>query len=80
MENGYYNAYLNMLRTCISDTAVAVAWVIILISQTGSFIQGRTTASFFVPFTILGLAIIILNVINVRRAYLRLKELISRID
>lgn len=80
MENGFYNGYLNMLRTCISGSAVAMAWVIILIFQTDNVTQGRTTIAFFVPFTILGISIIVLNVMNVRRAYLRLKELLSSMD
>jgi len=84
MEHGHPNRrtseHLDMLRSCIAETFTATCWTFNLLLQIANFVEGETSISFFIPFVLLAVAIIVLNAISVRRSYLRLKDLLSRID
>ena len=79
MKEERNNGYLNMLRTCIASTVTATTWFVMLVYHVADFFNGTvsTDTATLAPFAI---AIIVLSVLNVRRAYLRLKELLSDID
>lgn len=84
MEHGHPNRrtseHLDMLRSCIAETFTATCWTFNLLLQIANFVEGETSISFFIPFVLLGAAIIALSVMNARRNYIRLKEFISRMD
>lgn len=84
MEHGHPNRrtseHLNMLRSCIAETFTATCWFFNLLLQIVNFAKGETSIGFFIPFTLLGTAIIALSIISVRGNYLCLKQCLSRID
>lgn len=84
MEHGHPNRrtseHLDMLRSCIAETFTATCWTFNLLLQIANFVEGETSISFFIPFVLLGAAIIALSVMNARRNYIRLKGLLYRMD
>ena len=84
MEHGHpnkrFNAHLNILRSCIAETFAVTCWAVNLFLQIVGFARGEISIDFFLPFVILAIFVIILNTMELRRHYLRLKDLLSRID
>lgn len=81
MIDGYDNGYLRILRSCISDTIVATAWIVCFISRVVAALNSEVSLSWLL-FLSLGLSIIVivLSVMNARRNYIRLKGLLYRMD